>query len=238
MALAPEVVFPFATGVLLLAASVFVYGVYRQTGFRGLLYLSLGLLAVAVESFLDGYEAMLLLSVAGGSWDSVPPDKLNTLLLIDAVRGVFIVVWAAMEVLFTAHLAMTENRLVRQVLPAAILVIGTLETFLLNFSGIEPISKRILISSAGRVLGILVPVALATGIYILWKLWREIRTPSLLAWGLGFTLHGLTLPTYTLAKEAGSTALGLWYLFGGVIPAFLAALGAYLLAKESREAAS
>jgi len=238
LALSPEVVFPFATGVLLLPAAGFVYTVYRETGFRALLFLSLGLLAVAVQSFLDGYETMLLQSLGGGSWDNIPGDKLKTLLVIDAVRGILIVVWASMEVLFTAHLALVESRLIRVYLPAAILVAGTLETLYFNFSDIEPVSKRILISSAGRVLGILVPVALATGAYILWKLWREVRTKSLLAWGLGFILHGVTLPTYTLAKEAGSAALGLWYLFGGVVPAFLAAMGAYLLARESREAAA
>ena len=234
----PEVLFPYVTGILLLPASAFIYAVYRQTGHKALIYLAIGLLAVAIESFLDGYEATLLINIAGGNWDNVPQDQLGRLLWIDAIRGFFIVIWAAMEVAFTANVALTEKKLYRVYLPAAIIIIGFAETIYFNFSDIQPISKRILISSAGRVLGILVPVALAAGFYILAKLWRELRTNSLLAWGLGFVLHGLTLPTYVLAKEAGSITLGLWYLFGGIVPAFLAAIGSYLLAQESKEAAA
>ena len=232
-----EVLFPALTGIILLPTSAFVYNVYRETGYRPLLVLALGLLFVAIESFLDSYEASRLLALAGGNWDKVPKDALNGLLALDAVRGVFIVLWASAEVAFTAMVAGTEKKFYTRTLPAIIAVVGIVETFAVNFSGIEPVHKRILLSSAGRVLGILVPVAIIAGAYLIAKVYREVGSKSVLAWGLGFLSHGLTLPLYPWAKEAGSAALGLWYLFGGIIPAALAGFGAYLLLQEAREAA-
>jgi len=229
--------FPAVTGLILLPASLFSYTVYRETGYKPLQILALGLIFVAVESFLDAYEASRLLALAGGDWNRVPDDKLGYLLTVDAIRGIFIVLWAGAEVAFTAGVAGTEKRFYTRTLPAIIVAVGIVETIALNFSGIEPLQKRILVSSAGRVLGILVPVAIISGAYLIVKIWREVGSKSILAWGIAFLSHGFTLPLYPLAKETGSIALGLWYLFGGVVPAALAALGAYQLREEARMAA-
>ncbi len=229
-----QVAFPYATGVILYIASAYVYYVYTKTANRALLVLSLGFIFVGTESVLDGVVQSRLLALAGGSWDKLPPSHLHGMLLLDAVRGVFIILWAMAEVLFTVYLAGVENRLYTVYIPALILVAGVAETFALNFSHITPIDRRILISSAGRVLGILVPVALITGFYILIKLWRPLRSLSLLYFALGFIIHGFTLPAYSIAKEHGAITLGLWYLFGGVVPSLLAAVGAYYLLKEFR----
>lgn len=228
----PEILFPYTTGFVLILATGFVLYVYNRIGHKALLWLGAGLLAVAIESILDGYEAGRLLALSGGSWNALPQQYLTKMLVIDAVRGFFIIIWAAMEVLFAADILAVENKYVRLYVPVAIIIVGFIETIALNFSGITPLDKRILISSAGRVLGILVPVALITGLYLL-KVYREIRSNSLLFFGLGFFIHGITLPTYSLAKESGSLALGAWYTFGGVIPAILAAIGAYYLLRES-----
>ena len=235
-----EVAFPYATGAILFIAASYIYYVYRETGNRALLIFSLGLIFVGIESVLDGLTQSRLLALAGGDWDKLPkmsPGSLNSMLVLDAVRGVFIILWAMMEVAFTAELA-GAGKTYKVYVPAAILVVGVTETFALNFSHIEPLSRRILISSAGRVLAILVPVALIAGFYILLKLWRPLRSLSLLYFALGFILHGFTLPLYSIAKEHGALTLGLWYLFGGVIPSLLAAVGAYYLLKEFRMAAA
>jgi len=228
-----EVLYPAATGALLIPAAAYIYAVYRGVGFRPLLVLAAGLLFVAAESFLDAYEASLLLRYGG--WDHVPADSVGVLLAVDTVRGVLIVLWAAAALAFILYTAGVSERYAR-LAPAIVAVAGSIETVALNYSGIEPLSRRILISSAVRVLGVLVPVALAGGGYLLARVWRETRSRSVLAWGLAFTVHGLTLPLYPLAKGAGPTALGLWYLLGGVIPAGLAALGALLLRREAAEA--
>lgn len=228
----PEIAYPYGTFVVLLLASIFVLYVYKKVGHKALLWLGLGLLWVGLESLLDGYEASKLLALAGGSWNNLESSYLNSMLALDAVRGVFIILWAAFEVLFAAEILGVERKSVKVYIPAAIIVVGTIWTIALNFSHITPLDKRILISSAGRVLGILVPVALITGAYLL-KVYKEIRSTSLLLFGLGFLIHGATLPTYSLAKESGSLALGAWYLLGGIVPALLAAAGAYYLFKES-----
>lgn len=228
----PEILFPYTTGVVLILGSVFVFYVYSRVRHKALLWLGVGLLAVAIESILDGYEASKLLAYAGGSWNNLAEKYLNGMLVLDAVRGFFIVIWAAMEVLFGADILAVEKRYVRVYIPAAIIVVGFIETIALNFSDITPLDKRILVSSAGRVLGILVPAALIVAFYLL-KVYREIRSNSLLFFGLGFFIHGITLPTYSFAKESGSLGLGAWYTFGGVIPAILAAIGAYYLLRES-----
>ena len=235
----PEEVFPYATGVYLFAAFAIALQLYRRSGFRPILIFAFGALAVAIESFLDGYEASQLLRLAEGDWNKIPevaPDKLNYLLFVDAVRGMLILIWAAIEVMFAAALAGTTRKLVTTYIPAAIVVLGGIATFAINFSGIEPLDKRILISSAVRVLPILVPVSLIAGAYILAKLWRPTRSLSLLLIGLGFILHGATLPLYTPAKAHGSLALGLWYAFGGLIPVTAFVLGLYLAVKEAEAA--
>ena len=136
----------------------------------------------------------------------------------------------------TSFLAGATRKLVTTYIPAAIIVLGGAATFAINFSDIQPLDKRILISSAVRVLPILVPVSLIAGFYILLKLWRPTRSLSLLLISIGFILHGATLPLYTPAKAQGSLALGLWYAFGGLIPVTAFVLGLYLAVKEAEAA--
>lgn len=235
----PEEIFPYATGTYIFAAFAVALQLYRRSGFKPVLIFAAGALAVAIQSFLDGYQSTQLLRLAGGEWNEVPkvaPEKLNYLLLVDAVRGVFILLWAAAEVMFAAALAGATRRLVTTYIPVAIVVLGGIVTFAVNFSDIQPIDRRILISSALRVLPILVPVSLVAGFYILLKLWRPTRSPSLLLISLGFILHGATLPFYSFAKAQGSIALGLWYAFGGLIPVTAFLLGLYLAVEEARAA--
>ncbi len=235
----PEVIFPYATGAYLLLASLVAFILYKRSGFKPMLIFFIGILAVAIESFLDGYEASRLYALAGGEWDALEQSasgSLRSMLLLDAVRGVFILIWAAAEVLFTAELIGTEKKLWKLYAPAAIIVVGSILTFLINFSGIEPLSKRILISSAVRVVPILIPVPLIAGTLILAKLWRPTGSRSLLLIGMGFIIHGATLPFYTPAKAAGTLLLGLWYAFGGLIPVTALLLGLYLAVKEAQAA--
>jgi hypothetical protein len=234
-----QVAFPYSTGVILFIAAAYVYYVYTKTANRALLIFSLGLVFVGMESVLDGVVQSRLLALAGGDWDKLPqlhPGSVKFMLALDAVRGIFIILWAMMEVMFTAELA-GASKTYKVYVPIAILIIGVAETFALNFSHIEPLGKRILISSAGRVIFILIPVALVAGFYILLKLWMPLRSPSLLYFALGFIIHGFTLPLYSTAKEHGALTLGLWYLFGGVVPSLLAAVGSYYLLEEFKKAA-
>ncbi len=233
----PEIAFPYTTGIVLVIGALFVLYVYTRIGSKALIYLGVGLLMVAMESFLDGFEASKLISFAAGNWNALSRSHYTYMLWLDAIRGFFIVLWAMFEVLFTVEILGIERRSLRVYIPALILIVGIIETVALNFSGIQPLDKRILISSAGRVLGILVPVALIAGIYLL-KVYREIRTNSLLFFGLGFFIHGITLPTYSVMKELGSLALGAWYTFGGIIPSLLAMTGAYYLWQEAKAAES
>ncbi len=229
----PEIIFPYATGVVLLFAIAVILAIWRRLGVTALLYLALGLLFVAIESFLDGYEATIVLGYGG--WNSVPADKVNGLLALDAVRGVFIVLWAAVEFLFAFMIGGQENKKLTYGLPALVAVAGTLQTVYFNFYYNAPdLDTRIFTSSAVRVLVFLVPAALFAGAYILYTLYRETGTRSSLLYGLGFLAHGITLPFYSAAKEAGPAFLGLWYALGGVVPALLAALGSYYLIVESR----
>ncbi len=233
-----QVVFPYLTGLILFVAAVYVYLIYSRTANKALLILAAGFVFVGLESVLDGVTQTRLISLAGGDWDKLPQSSVSGMLALDAVRGVFIVLWAAAEAAFGAYLVGTEKKLYTTYIPLAIIVVGVIETFALNYSSIEPLHKRILISSAGRVLGLLVPVALIVGFYILFKLWMPLRTASALYYALGFIIHGLTLPTYSFAKEKGALTLGLWYFFGGVIPALLAMVGTYYLYQEFKQAAA
>ena len=226
-----EQLFPYATAAFLYLSAVIAYMIYRRTGFEASLILFLGILAVATQSVMDGYISGRL--IGWGGWDNVPSAELRFLLFLDGVRGVLIMAWAAAEVLFVLELANRRGTVEYFVAPLSILVGGILWTFMTNFSGIEPVSTRILLSSAGRVLGILVPVALLVGAYILVKMWRVTRDPASLSMGVGFIIHGVTLPLYTVAKETGALTLGLWYAFGGVIPSALLVLGLYLLTRQA-----
>ena len=232
-----EIIFPYLTGLVLFISVAVILMVYRRIGVPALLVLAIGLLAVGLESVFDGYEASLRLAYdPQGSWDAIPQDRLGYVLAVDTIRGIFIVIWAAMELLFVFMIAGMENKAVKYGLPAAVLILGTLETIIMNYRPVYPLDTRIFQSSAIRVLVFLVPSALFAGMYILYTLYREAGTRSSLVWGIGFIVHGLTLPFYPMAKEAGSIALGLWYSFGGVIPALLVILGALYLEKEVKEA--
>jgi len=227
-----EIVFPYITGAILILAALAVYYAYRKTGSKPLLYLSIGLIFVGIESLLDGYEASLLARYAGGDWNRLPQQYLGEMLALDVIRGIFIILWAAMELVFVAALAGSENKTVTIGLPAAIVVLGIIETVGLDYSHIQPLEHRIFVSSAVRVLVFLVPTAIAAGLYILAKLYRDVGSTSLLLFGLGFLIHGFTLPFYSIAKEKGPVTLGLWYALGGIIPSLLAAAGAFALERE------
>lgn len=230
-----EIVFPYATGGLLIIAVAVILVIWRKLGINALLYLAIGLLFVAIESFLDGYEAGKVL--AYGGWNKVPQSSLHALLVLDTVRGIFIVLWAAVEFLFAFLIGGQENKKLVYGIPAIVAIGGTLQTvyFNLYYTGAPDLETRIFVSSAIRVFVFLIPAALFAGGYILYNLYRPLKTKSSLLYGLGFVLHGLTLPTYSAAKEAGPAFLGLWYALGGVVPAFLAALGSYFLYLESKE---
>ncbi len=231
-----EILFPHATGIVLFIAAGVILYIYRKIGVISLVFLALGFIFVGIESVLDGYEAQLLYNVAGGDWNKLAGTaELNKILLIDTIRGVFIVLWASMEIMFAASIGGTENKYVVYGVPALIAIAGILQTVYFNhYSGITPLSERIYTSSAVRVLGILVPVALIVGGYLLISVYRELESKSILFYSLGFLAHGITLPTYTVAKEAGTAALGVWYAMGGIVPALLAAYATILLERESK----
>ncbi len=228
-----EIIFPYITGIILFISTAIVYNAYEKTGSKPLIVLALGLFFVGLESVLDGYEASLLQTYANGSWNNLAGSlHLSKVLAIDTIRGIFIVAWAAAEIAFVALLAGAEKKSITVGVPTVIFIVGTVETAGLNYSSIQPLEHRIFVSSAIRVLAILVPAALFSGIYILAKLYRDLRSKSLLAYGLAFLIHGLTLPTYSIAKESGPILLGLWYALGGIVPAVLAAAATLLLVKE------
>ena len=229
------VIAPYGTALVLVLASMFSVSVSMVTRFRPLLYLGIGLFAVAIQSALDGY---LLQEVdARGGWDSVPGNLRSFYLFLDAVRGFVIVFWAAIEVVVVLDLLGMEGRtgLLARLIPIAIILFGLLYTTAINFSSIEPLSKRILISSAGRVFIILIPSALAAGIVVLSRLWKPTGNRGFLALGVAFLLHAITLPFYSLAKESGLITFSLWYLIGGVIPGLVALASLYAIS-EDREA--
>ncbi|MCE4625779.1 MAG: hypothetical protein F7C35_07970 [Desulfurococcales archaeon] len=237
MAVAPEIAFPYATGAILLIGIAIIAYIYRKLGNPALLVLMIGLFSVAMESFLDGYEAQQLLPY-GASWNNVPTERIGYMLTIDVIRGIWIIIWAAMEFMFAFMLGGTENKKLLYGLPAAVLIFGTAETVYFDLyygANTLDLETRIFVSSAIRVLVFLVPAALFAGAYILYNLYRELATKSSLLYGLGFIIHGLTLPFYSISKEHGSITLGLWYALGGVIPALLATLGSYYLMKEATE---
>ena len=230
----PEIVFPYLTGIVLFLTVAIILYIYKRVGVPALLVLAIGLLSVALESILDGYEASLVLGYGG--WNKVPQNALPGLLALDTVRGIFIVIWAGLEILFVFMLGGVERKSVLYGLPSLVIILGTIQTIVFNYRNEPNLETRIFISSAVRVLVFLVPAALFAGVYVLYRIYMATGTRSSLLYGIGFITHGLTLPFYSLAKEYGPITLGLWYSLGGVIPALLAAVGSWYLEKEMAEA--
>ncbi|MCE4603883.1 MAG: hypothetical protein F7B20_02815 [Aeropyrum sp.] len=220
---------PAITGLILLPASYYGYRTYKSVGNTAVLALAVGLLFVSIQTFMEALINYLIISNPEfyGS---------NTHYILDAFRGTAIVVWsAAMASIFVETLGV-ETKWLRIGFPGIVFISGTVFTFSVNLlSGIEVPSQRLLISSIGRVLGQLVPLALMLGAYFV----REIALPtgsraaSII--GLVFLLHGITLPLYSLAKSFGIFTLALWYAAGGIIPAVAAAYGFRLLYQEQAE---
>ncbi len=228
----PEIIFPYATAIVLYITVPIILAVWRRIGVSALAALALGFLFVGIESTLDGYEAGLVLSQGG--WNSIPASNLGYVLAVDTIRGIFIILWAGMEILFVFMLAGLSDKRVLYGVPALIIVAGIVETVYFNYRNYYPLDERIFISSAVRVLIFLVPTALFAGGYLLYSIYLNVGTKSSLLYGLGFLTHGLTLPFYSMMKENPIT-LGIWYALGGVIPALLAAMGTIMLEREVRE---
>jgi hypothetical protein len=229
--LTAEVAYPGLTGLILLPAVAIGYRLYRVSGNVAVLWLSLGLLFVAVQAFMEAYINYLIDTRPGfyGSREHFA---------LDALRGFFIVLWAFAQALILAEMSGVQSRWAYYGLPALILVSGTVYTFAVNLGAEVPdASNKLLISSVGRVLGILVPISLLLGSFIIMAVARP--TGSRGAWIIGsaFILHALTLPLYPVAKGIGPVTLGLWYAFGGVIPALAALYGFRELAREAQAAA-
>ncbi len=221
-----EVVYPVATGVILVLASAYALKLYQVSGNAAVLWLGLGLLFVALQVFMDGYLAYLVASS--------PAIKGTTYYyFLDAVRGTFIVLWAMAQSGMMLSMAGVQDRWVYLGLPLVILVAGVVYTFTINMlSGIPEPDHRIKISSIGRVMGLLIPVALLLGIYMLAAVARPTGSRGAAFVGIAFIVHALTLPAYPFAKAAGPAALGLWYGLGGVVPSFLALWGFRLMLRE------
>ncbi len=222
-----EALFPAVTGVILVAAAGLGYRIYRVSGNTAVLWLAIGLLFVAVQSFLEAYIEFRALGEEGffGSREHFA---------LDAVRGFFIVLWAFAQVLILMEMAGVAAAWVYYGLPLLVLIAGTVFTVAVNFvADIPDAENRLLVSSIGRVLGILVPVSLLLGAFIIFSLARPTGSRGAAIIGAAFILHAITLPLYSVAKGLGPATLGLWYAFGGVIPALAALYGFRELAREA-----
>ncbi|MCE4610533.1 MAG: hypothetical protein F7B17_01005 [Desulfurococcales archaeon] len=223
----PEVVYPSATGVILLASSAIGFRIYRVSGNLAVFWLALGLVFVAAQSFMEAYINYRI-DVVEGFYGS------RQHYMLDAFRGVLIVLWAFAQALILVDLAGVRERWVYYGLPAVILISGTVYTFAVNLGAdIGDPANKILVSSVGRVLGILVPVSLLLGVFIILSIARPTGSRGALVIGVAFILHAVTLPLYSVAKSLGPVTLGLWYAFGGIIPALAALYGFWQLAREA-----
>ncbi len=221
-----EIMFPAATGTLVILASLVGGRVYIVSGNRAIMWLSIGLLFVGVQSLLEGYVNYLIDTTEGfyGSREHY---------FIDAIRGVFIILWASAQALVLIEMSgASEQRWILS-LPIVILIAGSTSTFTINLlSGIEDPAHLLLISSIARVVGILIPMAFILGIFMINAIARPTGSRGALIIGVAFLLHAITLPFYSVAKGAGVATLGLWYAIGGIIPAFGTVYGFYQLVKE------
>lgn len=225
--LAAEILFPAATGVVVVLASMVGYRIYRVSGNTAVLWLSVGLVFVAIQSFLEAYINYRIDAIDGfyGSREHFA---------LDALRGFFIVLWAFAQTLILAEMSGVETRWIYYGFPMLILVAGTVFTVAANLIAEAPDpSNKLLVSSVGRVLGILVPVSLLLGSYIYSAIARPTGSRGATILAAAFLLHAVTLPFYSIAKSLGVATLGLWYALGGIIPAAAALYGFRALAAEA-----
>lgn len=226
-ALTAEILFPAATGAVVVVASAVGYRIYRVSGNTAVLWLSIGLVFVAVQSFLEAYINYRI-DVIEGFYGS------REHFALDALRGFFIVLWAFAQVLILSEMAGIEARWIYYGFPLLILVAGTVFTVAVNLIAEVPDPRnKLLVSSIGRVLGILVPVSLLLGSYIYYAIARPTGSRGATILAAAFLLHAVTLPFYSVAKSLGVATLGLWYALGGIIPAAAALYGFRALAAEA-----
>ncbi len=229
MAVPAEVIYPAFTGVFTLAASLVAYRIYREGGNPAILWLSMGLFFVSIQSFMESYINYLIDSNEAfyGS---------RTHYILDAVRGVFIILWASMQALILVEIGGVESRWIYYGFPLMLFIAGTVFTLDVNMlSGIEDPAHRLLVSSIGRVMGILVPISLLLGAFMGLAIARPTGSRGAAIIGAAFIVHALTLPFYPIAKGMGVFALGAWYAIGGLIPALMAVYGFYVLGQEAGE---
>ncbi len=221
-----EIIYPIATGLIILVASTFGIRIYQHSGNRAVAWLAVGLIFVAIQSFMEGFINWRI-DVKAAFYGS------KEHYILDAIRGIFIILWATAQLLMILELAGIEDKWVYWGVPALITAAGTVFTIDINIlSKIPEPSHLLLVSSIGRVLGILIPTSLLLGFYMLVNIARPTGSLGALTISLAFLLHAFTLPTYSIAKGMGPATLGLWYAIGGVIPAFMATLGFHWMAKE------
>ncbi len=225
--LSAEVAYPALTGLILVPASLIGLRIYRSSGNVAVLWLSVGLAFVAVQAFLEAFINYRIDTVEGfyGS---------RAHYALDAIRGIFIVLWAFAQALILVDMAGVQSRMVYYGLPAIVFLSGTVYTLAVNLGAdISDPSNKLLISSVGRVMGILVPTSLLLGVFIIVSIARPTGSRGAMIIGLAFLLHAFTLPLYPVAKGLGPVTLGLWYAVGGVIPALAALYGFRTLAREA-----
>jgi hypothetical protein len=156
--------------------------------------------------------------------------------LLDAIRGTFIVLWAMAQAGVLLAMAGVTDKWISIGVPLAFFIAGEVYTLVVNlFSRIADPDHRLFVSSAGRVLGVLVPISILLGIYLIIAVARPTGSRGAAIIGIAFILHAVTLPAYSIAKALGPLALGLWYAFGGLIPAALALWGFRTMFKEQAE---
>ncbi len=222
-----EVIYPAATGVILIAASAYAARLYRASGNVAVLWLSLGLFFVALESFAEAYIA---------SVEELKHINPMQYYFLDFIRGTFIVLWAMAQAGVLLAMAGVTDKWIAIGMPVAFFIAGEVYTLVVNmFSGIPSPDHRILISSIARVLGVLVPISLLLGIYLIIAVARPTGSKGAAIIGTAFILHAVTLPTYSFAKATGVWALGLWYAVGGLIPAALALWGFRVMFREQMQ---
>ncbi len=224
--------FPAITGILVIIAGLISLVVYKKVGSPLSMLLGLGLiLGVGTNSILESYEVFMEASglptwqPGGMSW-----------LTVDTSRALFIMLWAFFEMMLILELLQWRELKDRFTISLLILVIGAGVSFYLNLltnpaskiGGLPPYT----VSSYFRVFLFLIPLPLVLGYILIGRIYKPSGSRGALITGLAFLLHGLTLPTYPLLKISEIT-LALWYTFGGIVPAFVATLGTYTMAREA-----
>ena len=223
--------FPAATGILVLIAGVISLIVYRKLGSPLSMLLGLGLmLGVGINSVIEGYEAYMettglrYWSPGGPLW-----------LAVDTTRALFIMLWAFFESMLILEILQWRGLRDRAALSTFLFALGSGVSIYINVF-VDPSSKiyglsPYTLTSYFRVFVFLIPLPLILGYLLIARLYRLSASKGALITGIGFLLHGLTLPTYPILKVSEST-LALWYTFGGIVPAFVAVLGIYMMSRE------